>query len=198
MSRFVELYELGTSRSACAPAQLQSLVEIVKAAEKVPGDIIEIGSYKCGSTIVLAAASELCSPNKTVFGFDIFKEMPAGSKFDQDLSHSFGDLDFEEIKSVTEQISNLAVVRGLHEETIPVFPPRPISILFLDSDLYESHRIALEHFWPMLSENGLLILHDFVSLNCPGVRKAFDEYFKNSLESVIKHSYQSGMLVVQK
>jgi O-methyltransferase len=193
-----ELLKLGQSRSACAPEQLQELINLVHRAKNVPGDIVEIGSYKCGSTIVLAAASELYSPEKKIFTFDTFTGLPAVSEFDSDIIGDFGDVNYEEIKTTTKSISSIHIIRGRHENTVLAFPHQPASIVFLDSDLYESHLISLQHFWPDISENGFLILHDYVTLNCPGVRKAFDEFFKGSLQSVIKHTFLSGMLVIQK
>jgi len=198
MSRFTDLFNLGESRSSCATTQLKELIELVNHARNVPGDIVEIGSYKCGSTIILAAASEICSPHKKVFAFDTFKGAPSISVADSDTIGEFDDVNFSEVKNVTSMIPSIELIQGLHEETIPKFQHRPISFLFLDSDLYTSHLTALHHFWPDISENSPIIFHDFITLNCPGVRKAVDEFFRDFLHQGIKHSFIGGMLVIQK
>lgn len=198
MPETVELFNLGQSRSACRSDQLQMLVDLVGHIKDLPGDIIEIGSYKCGSTIVLAAASSLYSPHKKVFAFDTFAGMPALSEFDTTTIGEFDDSSFEEIKSVTAQLPNIELVQGLHENTVPEFAHRPVSLIFMDSDLYESHLLCLKHFWPDLVKNGYLVFHDFLTLNCPGVRKAVDEFFQDSLESLGDASYIAHMLTIQK
>lgn len=198
MQNLDELTKLGVSRSACLPEQLQKLAELVYHAKDIPGDIIEIGAYRCGSTLVLAAQSEESSPHKKVFAFDTFAGRPASSAFDPQIIPQF-ESDLNEVKKVTESIPSIELVSGLHEETIPSFPHRPVSLLFLDSDMYMSHVATLQHFWADISVGGFLVLHDFITLNCPGVRKAFDEFFMNEIDTLArKHTYLSGMLVIQK
>lgn len=195
MSRLESLLRLGQSRSACSANQLVKLASLVCQFKDVPGDIVEIGSYKCGSTITLAAASELYSPNKKVFAFDTFSGMPNVSEFDQHKPGTFGDISLEEIKKVVEVLPNIHLIQGRHEDTIPSFSHNPISLLFLDSDLYWSHFISLRHFWPDISENGVMILHDWNTADCPGVRKAMVDFFGYSeIKSVCEYS----MLIVQK
>lgn len=189
---------LGHSRSACQLEQLQSLVQLVYNAKDVQGDILEIGSYKCGTTIVLAVQAQECSPEKKIYAFDTFSGRPQGHAVDPNIIPPF-ETNFQEVVSATKGVPSIHLVQGLHEETIPTFAHRPISVLFLDSDLYESHRVALEHFWPDISKGGFLVLHDFATLNCPGVRKAFDEFFRDIIDTLAyKHIYLSGMLVIQK
>jgi O-methyltransferase len=198
MPEISELLKLGQSRSACRPDQLQMLIDVVGHIKDLPGDIIEIGSYKCGSTIVLAAASGLNSSTKKVFAFDTFSGMPAISEFDTHTNGTFDDITFDEIKAATTPFLNLELVRGLHEKTIPEFGHRPVSLIFMDSDLYESHSLCLKHFWPDVVKGGFVVFHDFLTLNCPGVRKAFDEFFKDSLSSLAFSDYVANMLVIQK
>lgn len=195
MSRLTDLLLLGQNRSACTPGHLQGLINLVGLVKDVPGDIVEIGSYKCGSTIILAAASESCSPSKKVFAFDTFSGMPAVTEFDQHQAGDFGDVSFEEVQSVTKSLPNIHLIQGRHEDTIPVFPHNPISLLFLDSDLYQSHIVSLKHFWPDISEGGCVVFHDWNTADCLGVKKAISEFFG---ESLIKQSFVSGMLAVQK
>jgi O-methyltransferase len=193
-----DIVKLGLSRSACRPEQLKSLAELVYQLRNIPGDIVEIGSYKCGSTLILGAQSEDCSPAKKVFAFDTFSERPEASAFDSKTLPSFAS-NFEEAKNVTSVLPAIELVQGLHEDTIPKFAHRPVSLLFLDSDMYTSHVVALKHFWPDISPGGFLVFHDFVTLNCPGVRKAFDEFFEELINTpTCLHAFLAGMLAIQK
>lgn len=143
----------------------------------------------------MAAVAESFSPEKTVFAFDTFSGMPNVSEFDEHKAGDFGDIDFEEIKTTTSQLPNIKLVRGPHEATVPSFSRRPISLLFLDSDLYESHLVALRHFWPDISQGGQIVLHDWNTQDCPGVKKAILEFFG---PSPTNHFFLEGMLTVQK
>lgn len=136
--------------------QLETIVELSKEIAEIPGDIIEIGSWKCGTSIPLADAN----PHKLLYAFDLFGGMPYA---DRKEFANFADVDFEEIRQKASNLPNLHLVRGKHEVTVPAFAKfqRPISLLFMDSDWYESHVVALYHLAPFVVQNGLIVFHDW-------------------------------------
>jgi O-methyltransferase len=158
--------------SKIAMSPIWELASIVRILKDVPGDIVECGCYKGGTAIVFA----LNDPSKAVYSFDTFDGMPAPSEFDV---HKEGDLKatVEEAIENTKDFPNIFLVRGDICKTIRQFEARAISLLYLDCDLYEPHKIALEHLWPMVSGGGWMVSHDYVTEDCPGVRKAIDEFF---------------------
>lgn len=190
------LIALGAARSICSQDNLHAIINMLAQVRNVPGDIVEVGSYQGGGTITLAAVSEdITNPVKQVFAFDTFSAMPAVSEFDEHKAGNFGDMDFEEISKAVAVLPNITLVRGIHEETIPAFPPRPLAFVFMDSDLYVSHLVALQHFWPMISKGGVIMFHDSKTDDCPGVRKAIAEFFG---DMVIHQTIVSDMLAIQK
>ncbi len=70
------------------------------------------------------------------------------------------------------------IVKGDVRETLLLEKnlPDKISILRLDTDLYDSTLVELEVLFPRLVKGGILILDDYMSF--PGHRKAVDEYFR--------------------
>jgi O-methyltransferase len=62
--------------------------------------------------------------------------------------------------------------------------PKKILILRLDTDFYESTKIELEVLFPLLENNGILIIDDY---GCwQGAKKAVDEYFLNQKFTMFK------------
>ena len=170
--------KLGKSRSACAAEHIDGLIEIVKSIKDVPGYIVEVGSYRGGATIALAAASAYyCNPVKSVLGLDTFTGFPQPSQFDAHKFGEFGNANFQEVKEATSHLPNIQLIQGMHEETIPKLDHRPISLLFLDSDLYQSHLISLQHFWPNISKGGFVVFHDITTADCMGVAQAVNDFF---------------------
>jgi hypothetical protein len=55
----------------------------------------------------------------------------------------------------------------------------------LDVDVYQSTLDGLEFFFPRLQTGGVLLSHDYNSVSCPGVRRAFDEYFNGTVQDVV-------------
>ena len=162
--------ELGKSRSDCSAAQLDLLLTFVSAVQNSPGDIVEVGSWKCGASIMMASAA----PHKYVFAFDLFGGLPYG---EGKGFENFASADWDEILAATKPFRNLHLLRGQHETTVPTFASfgKPISLIFLDSDHYSSHHTTLLSLCPLLSKGGLIVFHDWTF---PEVQKAVSEICK--------------------
>jgi len=172
---------------------LWSAVHYVSAA-RLPGDVVECGVWKGGSSMLAAlallAAGDL---ERTLWLYDTFTGMTEPS--DRDVDHSGRDarVRFARaaqeggwfVAAVDEVRSALAItaypaerlrfVAGKVEETIPQQVPERIALLRLDTDWYESTRHELEHLWPRLVPGGVLLVDDYG--HWQGARRAVDEYF---------------------
>lgn len=162
---FDDAIALAKSRSDCEPKNIDTLVRVVRELVNLTGSIVECGSYRCGTTIAMAAAD----PLRTVFAFDTFGGLPYG---DGVGFQNFANTSFGEILEVTSRCPRITLVQGKHEDTVPVFPLTKICLLFMDSDHYSSHQVCLKHFWPQLCSGGYVIFHD---PSFEGVRKAIAE-----------------------
>ena len=82
-------------------------------------------------------------------------------------------------KKLFSNTDDLIFIKGKVENTLMEKNnlPKKISILRLDTDFYESTKIELETFYPLLSQKGVLIIDDYGDF--PGCRKAVDEYFSD-------------------
>jgi hypothetical protein len=75
-------------------------------------------------------------------------------------------------------MDNVVLVKGMVERTAAASAPERLALLRLDTDWYESTRIALEVLYPRLSVNGVLIADDYGHYR--GHRKAIDDYFQTT------------------
>jgi hypothetical protein len=154
---FEEALALGKARSDCAPENLDSLVGLIAQLDdrSVPGDIAECGSYRCGATIAMAAAS----PKRTVWAFDLFGGAPPyPANRIAGFAHVANGV-LEEVAAATQPFPNIWLVPGLHESRVPHFH-RSLALVFMDSDFYETHLVCLRHLWPLLSPGGVIVFHD--------------------------------------
>ena len=71
---------------------------------------------------------------------------------------------------------NLVYVQGMVEDTIPEHMPDTISLLRLDTDLYESTYHELAHLYPAVVNGGVLIIDDYGHWR--GSREATDQYIR--------------------
>ena len=56
---------------------------------------------------------------------------------------------------------NYETYQGWFSDTLPSFKKRNLSILRLDGDWYESVMTSLQYLYPMVVQNGLVILDDY-------------------------------------
>lgn len=138
-------------------AQLETVLSLVHEARGIPGVFAEVGAWKCGVSIEM---SKIC-PEKHVYAFDVF----GGYPYEHTTAFkNFAILDFAEVQELVRPYPRVHLIRGKHEETIPLFSDmigHGFSMIYLDSDFYSSHKVALDHFGPLVNQGGILCFHDW-------------------------------------
>jgi O-methyltransferase len=184
-----------------SPERLASLCLAVEyaIANNVPGDFVECGVWKGGSSMAAAwTYRRLQREDMNLFLFDTFAGMSQPGEQDIDsrsgraaqqlLANSNRNDEvwaYSPIAEVSQNLertgypmSNIHFVQGMVEDTIPNQAPNEIAILRLDTDWYESTRHELHHLFPRLSKSGILIIDDYGAW--AGARIAVDEYFASA------------------
>ena len=185
--------------------RLQALVDAVRycVARELPGDFVECGVWRGGSVVaMIRTLQELGRTDRDIHLFDTFEGMTEPTEHDTSEHDNPALQDWEEAKArgehpwgelfgpelLTEEgvratvlatgypQERLHFVRGPVEETVPGHAPAAIALLRLDTDWYESTRHELEHLYPRLAGDGVLIIDDYG--HWEGARRAVDEYFE--------------------
>ncbi len=160
------------------------------------GAVLECGTARGGSAIVMAAAK---SPTRPMRVYDVFGMIPPPSEHDgDDVARRYAaiqagaakgtggetyygyrdDLHGEVTRSfvehgLTPQEHAVELVQGLFEDTVQV--DGPVALAHLDGDWYESTMVCLERISPHLVPGGRLVIDDYYFWS--GCRTAVDEYF---------------------
>ncbi|MDH3382818.1 MAG: TylF/MycF family methyltransferase [Deltaproteobacteria bacterium] len=164
---------------------MYNIFKLVQVVRHIDGDIAEVGVYKGGSAKIICEAKG----NKKLHLFDTFEGMPAAEK-DIDL-HGEGDFSNTKLEDVKRYLKNYPDVYfypGIFPDsaTDPGFGFTRFSFVNLDVDIFQSTLRALEYFYPKMARGGIILSHDYNSLVCPGVRKAYGIYFHDKPEPVIE------------
>lgn len=191
----VRPYSMTTNERLAAVCDAVDYIE----TRQIPGDIVECGVWKGGSSMAIALALKAHSSfDRHLYLFDTFEGMSEPTAEDKEVSgeKSAAQLLSEADKSemvwayspLDEVKKNLgstgypsdkvSFVVGKVEDTIPQTLPEKIAILRLDTDWYASTKHELEHLFPNLIDGGVLIIDDYGHWD--GCRKAVDEYFTGS------------------
>jgi O-methyltransferase len=168
----------------------------------IPGDFVECGVYRGAQSAVMAKATldhigaaedprypEHIPGFRRVHLFDSFEGIPAAGPEDVEFlaaKHPAGlaSCSLEEVKGNMERWgipdSMLVYHVGMFERTIPEATvirstDNLIAVLRLDSDLYQSTLICMEHLYPLVSPGGYVIVDDF---DLSGCRQAVLERIK--------------------
>lgn len=163
--------------------------EIFKLILPVKGSIVECGVYKGFGLMSWAKLSAILEPEnltRRVYGFDSFDGFPKVSEKDTNrlATPGIGELRADscsELRKLIEEydkdrflghIDKVHLVAGDATETIPKFtqdhPHLLISLLFMDFDLYEPTKAALEYFVPRMPRGAILAFDELDNPIWPG------------------------------
>ena len=165
---------------------------------KIPGDIVECGVWKGGSSMLAAMTCLVFGERaRKIYLYDTYSGMAepteddrqntkhnerARTKWDSLKRKDGNDWCFASLEEVERNMNatgyptdQLVFVKGRVEETLPQIKPDQIALLRLDTDWYASTKHELKHLYPLLSQNGLLLIDDYG--HWAGAKKAVDEFF---------------------
>jgi hypothetical protein len=177
---------------------VQACIEDV-LKKNVPGDFIETGAWRGGTTIFMRAMLKARGvTNRKVWVADSFNGLPGPKCEDDggDLSHlKYLHVPLERVKSnfakfglLDRQVEFLA---GWFCDTLPRAPIQKLAVLRLDGDIYSSTMDSLQHLYHRVSKGGYVIIDDFHSW--PSCRKAVTDFLsQNGVKPQIKTIDWSG------
>lgn len=185
------------------------------SARKIPGDFVELGVWKGGSTMIAALEFARLNDVRPLWLYDTYEGMPAPEDVDRKSLTGAPAADKWEqtrkgdgsnwCKAALDVVkSNMASVNypgdiryvvGKAEETLASEKPEQVSILRIDTDWHASTKASLEHLWDRLSPGGVLIMDDYGSWN--GAKVAADDFFATREPIFMHYLDDTGRLVLK-
>jgi hypothetical protein len=175
-----------------------ALYEIFKRVIGVKGSIVECGVNHGFGILTWAKLSAILEPvnlTRRIYGFDTFAGFPSISEKDRSAASMHvkeGDLfanSHDEILELVRlhdstrfigHVPKVELIRGDAVQTIPAFvdshPHLVVSLLYLDFDLYEPTKAALEHFLPRMSRGAVVAFDELDNPLWPGETSAMLDY----------------------
>lgn len=151
----------------------------------------EVGSYRGGSACFIASALKaFVGGELPVHVFDTFQGHPQlTSEYDTvHVPGMFGDTDYEEVREYLAPFLQLENHKGVFPESARSIDNTTFSLVHVDVDAYRSTLDCLQYFGPRLAAGGYIVVDDFASSKCPGVRQAVVEHIQRD------DGYQLGRL----
>jgi hypothetical protein len=178
-------------------AKFLARYEIFKRIVGINGSIIECGVLHGGGLLTWAKLSAILEPTnhvRRVIGFDTFEGFPNLHDIDKQ-----GTSEHTKVKGLTgspiedveraiklfdanrpiAHIPKIELVKGDLTKTAPQYvkdnPHLVVSLIYLDVDLYEPTKAALEHFVPLMPKGGIVVFDQLHAKIFPGETRAVDE-----------------------
>ncbi|MDO8505566.1 MAG: TylF/MycF/NovP-related O-methyltransferase [bacterium] len=173
--------------------RLLARYEIFKKVLHTKGSIVECGVYRGFGLFAWALFSEILEPvnlTRRIYGFDTFSGFSQISDKDANSVRTAtqGDLaafSYEELQELIKtfdknrflgHIEKIRLIKGSAVETIPQFvkenPHLVVSLLFLDFDVYEPTKIAIESLVPRMPKGSIIAFDELDNSIWPGETQA--------------------------
>ena len=166
-----------------------AMYELFKLAMPVKGSIVECGVFRGFGVMTWAKLSAMLEPEnltRRIYGFDTFEGFPTTGAKDQSkfASPAVGDLkssSYDELQQLIAEydrdrflghIGKVELVRGditkSAKEFVETHPHLVVSLLFIDCDLYEPTKAALEAFLPRMPKGAIVAFDELDNPIWPG------------------------------
>ncbi|MBB1242511.1 class I SAM-dependent methyltransferase [Streptomyces durbertensis] len=198
----------------CGPSRIGKILalhELYQRIRQVPGAIVECGVFRGGSFTMWAMLRHLLETEHTrsLIGFDTFGEFPrAHIESDQrivDHIEKVAGLECigaDQLRATLRRRgrgldANTTLVPGDVCETVPRYvadhPELAISLLMIDTDLYEPAVTCLTELLPLVSPNGIVVVDNYGVF--PGETRAFREYLAAHPATLLEQPAHTGHLM---
>lgn len=166
-----------------------ALYEIFKLVLPVKGSVVDCGVFRGFSFMSWAKLSAMLEPEnltRRIYGFDSFAGFPSVAQQDATrvVKVTPGGLkadSYEELQQLIAEydrdrflghIDKAHLIKGDVVQTVPKFvqehPHLVVSLLFIDLDLYEPTKAALDHFLPRMPKGAVLAFDELDNPQWPG------------------------------
>lgn len=176
-------------------ATLLTRHHIFKKVLKIHGHVVECGVFRGAGLFTWANLSSIYEPynhTRRIIGFDTFGGFPRIGDEDQShegpeykikgglaadgLSSIEQSVDIYNLNRFISHIPRIELVAGDASTTIPQFRNSNrhlvVALLYLDFDLYEPTRIAIQTFWPLMPKGSVIAFDELNQAQWPGETEA--------------------------
>jgi hypothetical protein len=172
------------------------------------GCYVECGTWAGGMSFAMMQA---CPEIADWYFFDSYEGLPPAQPIDGQraierqkagkMQHNNNTADYQSFMENLEKArlanQTAEVHKGWFENTLPEFvPARPISILRLDGDWYDSTMTCLDHLFDHVADGGLIIIDDYYDWE--GCSRAVHDFFsKRSSPQRMRQSANGVSFIVK-
>jgi|SRR5215813_11864985 len=171
------------------------LKEVLKLAQFIPGDTIEVGIYEGGSSYLIAQHARRIGKRHHLF--DSFEGLSEPGPLDGDYwRRGMMAVSEEQVRVNLSEFDNLCYWGGWIPERFSEVADQRFSFLHVDVDIYQPTLDTIAFFYPRMSKGGIILSDDYGFASCPGAREAIDQFFADKPEPVIDFPTGQALVII--
>jgi hypothetical protein len=187
---------------------VDDLLQQLKMVSTLTGNIVECGSARCGSSILIAKFLHSNGIQKKIFSLDLFgngldaselsEERKGGLTRVSDKAFTYNSYEY-----VLKKIKKLGFgntvfpIKGFFSETLPLINSK-FCLSFIDCDLSKSIEYCAEKIWPETVSQGIMLFDDYGSQDYKGVKPTVDAFVKRYKDQIEQHGLLNRLYYVRK
>ena len=181
---------------------------LLNALREVEGKVVECGVGPGLSLFDFAMISNAIGKPRHMLGYDSFEGLPDPVPTDGPWNARSGGFFSYSMQHVRDQLvlagldehfidTNITLVPGAFETTLPHYDKGPIALLHIDVDLYESYRTVLANLYDHVAPHGIIAFDEYRLTQWPGATAAIDEFFSDKPEKPVRSDVAARYYVVK-
>lgn len=180
-----------------------NLMQLLEVARNIPGDVVEIGTYRGSSGCAMLEYAARAGIKKTFYFLDTFDGFSYEAAKNSADSVWFGTHRTEGIDTIAERLRSRYDLNPVHVKKVNVIEAFPdeierISLVNIDVDMYEAVAAALDRVAARIAVGGVIVCED--AGHTPaliGARVALDDFLKSPWgEKYTPVHMQSGQVIL--
>lgn len=176
------------------------LWQLVPAAARLGGSMIEVGAWRGGSAALIAARAKSCGSTARIYVCDTFRGVvKAGSNDDVYVGGEHADTSRAEVEELFQNIGleNTQILQGIFpDDTGQDVINERFSLCHIDVDVYESARDAVAWLDERMIPGGMFIYDDYGFINTSGVCRFVEEQ-RELPDRVVVHNLNGHAVVIK-
>jgi hypothetical protein len=186
---------------------LLDLEECLREAAKIPGDLVECGSSRCGTSILMAQWLRQWKVEKTIYACDSFEgydrdelERERAAGLSNEKEDTYTSTNFEYVCRKLEVLGfsgNVRPVKGYVHQTLPALSG-PFCFVLVDTDLMESMSFSARCLFDKLSPGAWMAFDDYACPDFKGAKLAVDQFVKDFTHRLTDLGLRRRLYLVRK
>ncbi len=181
--------------------QAYDLWKHVEEAEKVEGDVLEVGVWRGSTAVVMAHKLQQLRSPKHLYACDTFEGVVKPNRALDNVYEGgeHDDVSFEDVKALVHQrfgLTNTSLIKGVFpDEVAHQLNDKQFSLCHIDVDTYTSAKEAVDWIWKRLTTGGTIIFNDYGFPGTQGITTLVNEYRDDPDKLVIYNFNGNGVVI---